>query len=241
MHPALCYPSKHPGSLPRGSKSDRGQSHEEPLLLPSANSPDTFQEELPWQVVKRPFWKAARGPWHSAAPSSPGLPVPLPSVINAAICGIKTPLSYLHLAAGSRGMGRWGLKALAGSWVYGGDADCQGPACPPDCREGSIMDQEALPRDGGRQKVDTGEGGGLRSTGCRGRRGMGGGPPSKTAAPAATSSSPCGSLPPSILTCGPDASSAVTHPLPDTRFPETDNAMKMFVPEIYGGSVPGRK
>lgn len=29
-------------------------------------------------------------------------------------------------------------------------------------------------------------------------------------------------------------------PLPDTRFPETDTAMKIFVPEIYGGSAPGR-
>lgn len=98
------------------------------------------------------FLEGSPGPWRSAAPSSPGLPVPLPSCINAAICGIKTPLSYLHLAAGSRGKRGWGLKALAGSWVYGGDAGCHGPSCPLTAERGASMDQEALPRDGGGQE-----------------------------------------------------------------------------------------
>lgn len=40
------------------------------------------------------FLEGSPGPWRSAAPSSPGLPVPLPSFINAAICGVKIPLLF---------------------------------------------------------------------------------------------------------------------------------------------------
>lgn len=122
----------------RGCESDRGTDAKPTpppitlLLTHFRSGPVQVASSLPGRQP------GARAPCQAARRSltCACLPVTLPSFINAAICGIKTSLSYLHLAAGCRepwkGRGEVPMAPVGSRYL-------PGPSCPPDSAGGELL------------------------------------------------------------------------------------------------------